>query len=159
MARQYVKRNVDESQFIVYDNIINGVILTKFNEEDGVPIVNYKFFVSHSDFDAEYSSIKFKIPTSERENWIVARGLDEINHQLNNHGIIEDSSRNLKELNGTFSNRDIFHEMVVNQDFTFDKATEKDEDFEFSPCEDAFHFVQSLVPILKKVIAQTREDN
>lgn len=155
MARKYVRDTISNKSYTVYESISNGIILTDFCEKDGVPIVNNKFFVSRNEFVKQYVDTDFSIPTSEKEKYIVSSALREINSQLINYGIIEGSANNLMELEGS-SPRNLFLIMATEPNLTFEKATDEDEDYEFSESEDAFNFIYALVPILKKVIAQSR---
>lgn len=157
--KTYVKCKVSGNTFYVYEKITNGYVLTSYSDSDGTPYVNMKFFVSSNEYKEKYEDFKFNLPTGGKENRAIAEVLKEINYQLNNHGIIEESSKLLMELNSSGRWCGLFKTMVENPNLDVDRVVDSgdgDDDYYYEESREAFNFIYSLVPVLKKFIIQTR---
>lgn len=149
----------DGRKFCIYERISNGYILTTYDEKSGSPIVNTKFFVSFAEYKINYKEFKFDLPTNEKESRAVASALLEINDQLRNHGIIEESSNLLLDLSRSEKYCGLFRTMVDDSKLDIDSILEDfDDDYYYEECRDAFNFIYSLVPVLKKIIVQSKEN-
>lgn len=90
--RQYYRNKKDNTiERIVHENIIDGVILTKFFSEDGKPIHNseYKTFVNTTELYLYWEEFTYKpnIPNDKKYGRLVATIFKAIAFQLEDYGI------------------------------------------------------------------------
>lgn len=99
--RKYYKHKESNKEFVKYESIQEGVLLTSISE-GGLPLGNshYKFFVRSEDLKMDYDEFEFQVPVPEGEEKkdkviVMLRTMFE---QLNNYGQFEDAYDEARDL-------------------------------------------------------------
>jgi hypothetical protein len=151
---RYYKYKESGEGYVLYETIGDGVIMTRFDPDNGLPIANShcKFFVPYEEWDRDYEKFNFMLSSDENEKKVIKRTLDNILYQLENHGIEEENCRQLQCLH-------VAHSLSENPELDLESSMSDDEWFEVSECGDVFEFIKSLVPILKQSFALIKKGN
>lgn len=161
--RDFYTRNSDSKKFRKYKTISNGIILTKFDEKTGTPIVNegYQVFVTKEELKNSFTPFEFTLQTSDKIDSLIVRFIPDFVYQLKNYGLLETDANSFEEF---ISNSNIryntYKEMVkLEKKAEFKELLLGEEDYwEYGEAEDLFNFIcGGLIPIVKKILIELED--
>lgn len=95
MTSKFYQRKSDQKILILYRRISNGVILTDFDKESGIPICNdcYQIFVSKEGLKENYTLVDYVVPLQENKDIqdAIVRIFKSLMIRMQDLGVLEDS--------------------------------------------------------------------
>lgn len=157
----YYTRIEDGAKFVLYKDISNGKILTKFNEQTGTPIVNadYQLFIIDEHLKLYFKEFEFKLSTGDAIGNIIRKALPDLVYQFRNYGLLENQAQAFEEFRNS-AQVDIYREMIKHEAKADFDHLAGDDNFEFGDAEEFFDmFAGGFVPILKKMLIELDQAN
>lgn len=163
--RKYFQEISTGNCYTKYEEIANGIVLTKFDDKTGTPCSNsyYKRFVTKEELNTLFKPYAFKFDTNELQNKVITQVLPQVIYEIRNHGgITEEMARNLEEFyHSSPMSLDLYREIVKDEEMDTDDFIDRhgggDDDYYYEESKQAAAFACALTKILKKAFIEYSE--